>query len=32
LAFSIAGAVSLTGALAYGLLVWRVEPVDWEEV
>jgi MFS transporter, ACS family, D-galactonate transporter len=32
LAFTIAGAVSLTGALAYGLLVWRVEPVEWEKV
>ena len=31
LAFTIAGAVSLTGALAWGLLVWRVEPVNWEE-
>ncbi len=31
LAFSIAGAVALTGALAWGLLVWRVEPVNWEE-
>lgn len=30
LAFSIAGAVTLAGALAYGFLVWRVEPVDWE--
>ena len=30
-AFTIAGAVSLTGALAWGLLVWRVEPVNWEE-
>lgn len=32
LAFSIAGAMSLTGALAWGVLVWRVEPVDWEKV
>jgi ACS family D-galactonate transporter-like MFS transporter len=32
LAFSIAGAVSLTGALAYLLLVRRVEPVDWEQI
>ena len=29
LAFSIAGAIALTGALAWGLLVRRVEPVDW---
>ncbi len=32
LAFSIAGAMSLTGALAWGVLVRRVEPVHWEEV
>lgn len=31
LAFSIAGLMSLTGALAWGVLVWRVEPVNWEE-
>jgi MFS family permease len=31
LAFSIAGAVTLTGALAWGLLVGHVEPVNWEE-
>jgi MFS family permease len=31
LAFSIAGAMALTGALAWGLLVWRVEPVVWKE-
>jgi MFS transporter, ACS family, D-galactonate transporter len=30
LAFSIAGAVALTGALAWALLVRRVEPVNWE--
>jgi MFS transporter, ACS family, D-galactonate transporter len=29
-AFSIAGAVALAGALSYGLLVWRVEPVNWD--
>ena len=29
LAFSISGAVALTGALAWGLLVRRVEPVNW---
>ena len=31
LAFSIAGAVALTGALAWALLVRRVEPINWEE-
>ncbi len=31
LAFSIAGAVALTGALAWALLVRRVEPVNWQE-
>ena len=31
LAFSIAGAVALTGALAWALLVQRVAPINWEE-
>jgi len=31
LAFSIAGAIALMGALAWGLLVWRVEPINWEQ-
>jgi sugar phosphate permease len=32
LAFVIAGGVALAGALAFALLVRRVEPVDWEAV
>jgi Sugar phosphate permease len=31
LAFSIAGGVSLVGALAWGVLAHRVEPVKWDE-
>jgi predicted MFS family arabinose efflux permease len=30
LAFSITGAIALTGALAWALLVQKVEPVNWE--
>jgi ACS family D-galactonate transporter-like MFS transporter len=31
LAFSIAGGISLIGAFGWGVLVWQVEPVNWEE-
>jgi ACS family D-galactonate transporter-like MFS transporter len=31
LAFTVAGFITLAGALSYGLLVDRVEPVNWEK-